>query len=1366
MTLTENNNYPIFEADQVLTSKHLNDSFEYLEEQQRLSRVKLIGMGISCGLDIHLADSGASVLVSSGVAVTSNGYLIPYQGESSNGSTSFPYFTPYSDPNEDSYPFFLKGVDPIPLFQLRERRIQGAEPLGDLPDGPITNYGVLLYLECFDKKLKNCIENDCDEKGTERIFTLRILLVHKRDLRDIICREKALNSPKTEAEIDAIVNARFRLKSLNLPRIKLDPSIISAENLIFRYNQLIDKSYPLVYQALANSYLYFQPILEPLYTGLNSFAQLITTQLPLILEKRKGQELCHIQSFYDLLFDLTSAYNEFADAAFGLWTACCPSMEPFPKHIRLGHLTDTSSCEPSPYRTRFLHAPNQNGQRELSAKVQSLHLKMYYMIEQFDPSGELPEIRITPSRDIDNVLSRKAIPAYYKPDNKRALLQNWNPELKRRCRQKENLSYHADQYATRTDLLHIRKPLDHQLHAYNFFRIEGHYCQNYRTALAQILNIRKVKNLAFDVITLRLGTDASGTSIEDANCVFQDLETICEAWKKEAECLLSKTINGVTGFKPADVFAEAAPAARDTAGFSFKRVDNSVLENTKKAINTSEGFFGRYVAAGYATKLDDPCKNSDSGIDMLKLDYDYSAFTNDEFQIAVQLPMEVSIYALDYARIIDENCAKLDIDRLETSQQNLLSKATAYESVLRAYQPTAGSTFHFNQTSMLEVMTRLIHACSLEQMKVIKSEMDRRKAELQKMNLFSEYVRKNPGIDHAGGVPKGGTFIMVHQGGGSRQLPDGPKEPYFVSGSVFDFDGAPAIGASVIIKGTSIGAVTDLDGRFRLQIPGGTVILQAEMLSGLSRGRAEILVSGPSNNLVINPGDKVDEPEIGILEGKVVADFYLPYLCCSDCPPVAYVLPGAESVGLSIKNNKFCLPVDGKYTGTIYPFSSQPADAEVSGEGVIGTATAGYSFDPNTVNMGSDIRRELTFTVNGESVPLTILVEKQPKVQFTAKIFWMRTQGGSMLPHIQLQNDAFNAEYTYQWHLFAIDPTSQSQIRLPGSPFPASQDKQVLTLDGQQPGTKILILLSASGEVCENQGDFAEEVPEPPVIVELAIFNQRQVQLNTTKFRNSDGEVYIFRGKPGEGTFSLNNGRVSDFISNEKVGKDENDYSWTPEGKTPGTYIFRYTFKGVSDIIQIEIVGPSGKSSFDITRGILTGISARATSIKRAPLFNDVLKGSQAYQLTTELVSKFSSALETEKSFKLYQVGESNEYFAAAMKVATNDMQNILLETAGGLERGSKFRLNKEQNFALDLYKIQFDLLLTHIAMLSDEIDANTPLAKLLTHISKQLKTLIKQNVIVKSKLKFNDLMDQLDQLLQSKPQTKKRIDSLLSIIK
>src|SRR5690348_17155673 len=72
------NSLPHFMPNQVLTNKSLNELAVYLEQQDRFTRQRLIGIGIVCGLQANLITAGtsATVEVSRGVGITSCGFLI------------------------------------------------------------------------------------------------------------------------------------------------------------------------------------------------------------------------------------------------------------------------------------------------------------------------------------------------------------------------------------------------------------------------------------------------------------------------------------------------------------------------------------------------------------------------------------------------------------------------------------------------------------------------------------------------------------------------------------------------------------------------------------------------------------------------------------------------------------------------------------------------------------------------------------------------------------------------------------------------------------------------------------------------------------------------------------------------------------------------------------------------------------------------------------------------------------------------------------------------------------------------------------------------------------------------------------------
>lgn len=110
-----NDRYPKFVADQVLTEKSLNQMFGYLEEQQRLTRTTLIGIGIMCGMKVRPSDDGNSLTITHGVGVTSKGYLVPFP------ETTYTFYNDkFSAEQELVYPPFVdaNGKQKFPLYLL------------------------------------------------------------------------------------------------------------------------------------------------------------------------------------------------------------------------------------------------------------------------------------------------------------------------------------------------------------------------------------------------------------------------------------------------------------------------------------------------------------------------------------------------------------------------------------------------------------------------------------------------------------------------------------------------------------------------------------------------------------------------------------------------------------------------------------------------------------------------------------------------------------------------------------------------------------------------------------------------------------------------------------------------------------------------------------------------------------------------------------------------------------------------------------------------------------------------------------------------------------------------------------------------
>ena len=172
--------YPVFENNQVLTSSQLNSLVNFLDQQNRLTRAKLIGMGIVCGLEISYDSTSRTLTISRGTGVTSEGYLINL------GECPTVKYRTYTLPSGLIYEAFVDSNtqdQDIDLYELLTDDTQtGPGETTDLDPGFLSDKVVLLFVECFDKDLKSCLGRSCDESGKDRIFTIRKLLISKDDM--------------------------------------------------------------------------------------------------------------------------------------------------------------------------------------------------------------------------------------------------------------------------------------------------------------------------------------------------------------------------------------------------------------------------------------------------------------------------------------------------------------------------------------------------------------------------------------------------------------------------------------------------------------------------------------------------------------------------------------------------------------------------------------------------------------------------------------------------------------------------------------------------------------------------------------------------------------------------------------------------------------------------------------------------------------------------------------------------------------------------------------------------------------------------------------------------------------------------------
>ena len=229
--IPKENSYPVFESNQVLTNAHLNQLLEYLDEQTRLSRTNLIGVGIVCGLEVSWNEVSTTIRISKGCGVTTEGYLVHIGVVSDETGNCTPVsitdfsadrFKKYEVPGKPGYAKFHVGCDrskaQYDLWQLIPSGDAEYDTATPLDEDFLKDKVALLHVEVNSEQLKNCSPNSCDDKGSETAFTIRPLLISKENAKklniELEGQDTLPNLPERIAGYDHRIIAKHNSKTL------------------------------------------------------------------------------------------------------------------------------------------------------------------------------------------------------------------------------------------------------------------------------------------------------------------------------------------------------------------------------------------------------------------------------------------------------------------------------------------------------------------------------------------------------------------------------------------------------------------------------------------------------------------------------------------------------------------------------------------------------------------------------------------------------------------------------------------------------------------------------------------------------------------------------------------------------------------------------------------------------------------------------------------------------------------------------------------------------------------------------------------------------------------------------------------------
>lgn len=727
--------FTIFESDQVLTADQLNDLFNYLDVQTRLTRTRAIGVGIICGLEIGTLEN-KNIIVSKGAAITTDGDMLHLDEDQ-----EFDQYEIFEDVNA-KYPYFKGDNDQvIPVFELRNSRAADAvagkqlSAFEEITATVFKDYAGVLYLEDYKNDPDIWTGTDCDNKGAEAAKELKVLLVHKTNMKKLLQSMPPLN--KNYFEIDDI----------HIPRVSIQNTIDTYAELNAAFNNTLVVKEELK-NKLSAAYQACKPIVEDEFDGTDP----TTTWNALLDQHFNVGTTIYSQYVYDFARDIGFAYNEMRETLFSGNMMCCPDVELFPKHVLLG-LVQTATVSRIPdspisspiaaplpdrpffgirnpglslfrpirfdigllikrftkkidleYRHYFYESPVLNNKDEDILQTRFCFTRINSLIKNFKvPTAEelqnvTQSIKVTPSYFEDRPLGERSIPFYYRYDTNLPVNLYWNYKANVRKKENEILYYSASQYFALNPVSFRSptvNPLQFSILPYNFFRVEGHIGFDQAAAETALNNVIQEHNLPFNVLCVQV--ERNILTIPRKPWYFRDIALQDALIKNRFFDSLNQAdvVNTDLKTQAADL-----PEASDI---------NLAVEN-----------YG----------------NAKSKV------MSYTSFAQPDF----------------------------NIEGFKTDVQSMIS-ATA-EVKVRTKQ------FDFAQTAVphdFVINTDIVNKAVL-----ISDLIKQRETKKLEDLMLGNFMKQNSGLEHAGGVLRGGTFVLVYTSNDKKVVADFML-PYYVA---------------------------------------------------------------------------------------------------------------------------------------------------------------------------------------------------------------------------------------------------------------------------------------------------------------------------------------------------------------------------------------------------------------------------------------------------------------------------------------------------------------------------------------------------------------------------------------------------------
>lgn len=1053
-----NYEYELFRENQLLTHEQLNRFIRYFEDQDRLTRTCLIGVGLVCGLSARLKNN--IITVSQGCAVTTDGDLLKLE------TTDYKFFKAYSNltrgKGDPIYDPFFPPASTGTQVKLWELMVTDKVEVGTPPDSlanfktivgsDIDDMVALLYLEYYLSEPDDCTAIDCDHLGQLQNAKIKVLLISQQDM------DKVINSEPTEIIADHIYKSYYEaytkyfvlpeLKAQRLPMTSLNTASLGA--LTKGYTNIVSNGTAALVSAVEDLYNTFQFILDP-----TKYFKIATIKSKLNTLLTSSVKPFQVQYLYDFYKDIMDCYNEMKDTIYNAIYICCPDKYAFPKHIMLGIVNDDLGPKPPKYRHYFYPSPAVTKNKSYLSVAKSMFNRMVDMVNGFNLPAQPTSVRITPSVDADKQMEWRAIPFYYK--NAAALRANWSYYRTMRGTDKNVLSYHGVEYGENAI---VKSPLDYDLDKNNFFRIEGHQGKKVQEAMEAILDIKEGKSLPFDVVAVRMDEKLKmEINLEDFSCQFDDLNAVLNAWIVEQDCLYAKTVKFFSNFdntgknrlpvKTSGIKRAGTTRFETSAETSFKTAGTTQYSKSYSASSSTMSTSYTLPKPTYTYQVDDTVNNNLSleddtvGIAFMATQKDYTfllgdayigmlmqladqndkikLLTADQREIVYNIPVKIIARINDVTRYKPFEVKDLDTDVLNDYKNAIDALCDESEASRTKAETIFAKTSWVKQGYEAQYLSALVelteNCCAADKLKALMDEIESRKQKILESLSFANYAAQHTGLEHKAGVHRGGTFVLLYASVKTVTGKGGTS-------ASFESAGAASSGAKTKASRKALRDITDLynedEDTFLLElvnqkedIDAPVIIKEYVAAQGLDINSitGKVKINYLINRANVFAAQLAADQKDTVNNEMVVADFCIPYICCSDCPPLVFVIP-KQKYNLALPKAIACSD-DG-----LLPFQKEPADGAVAAsagfEDTIITKEGTTFFDPSKVKE-ADFGKDITFTIDGQVTSCTIKVVKHPVSKSSFKI----TEENADIIVVQYTNESDDATgklYEYEWN--------------------------------------------------------------------------------------------------------------------------------------------------------------------------------------------------------------------------------------------------------------------------------------------------------------------------------------------------------------